>query len=151
MKIKLDWRAYFDGFCELHGKPVDCRGRLLFQDGWTYSRTDHSGPEWPPPTDPKELAEFQRDYWSIRLAKAELEYTDARRIYENLEGMASKRSAPLKCGTRYFDEETNRYRRGVTDVSLSSFQDEVLMLKEEVEECKKHLTMDVDSLFWSNR
>lgn len=141
MKVKLDWKAYFESFCELHGKPVDHAGRLLFSDGWTYSRTDHKGPEWPPPSSPGELAELQKVYWGIRLRKAELDYADAKRIYENLEGMTRSRSGTLKTKIRYFDEETNRYRRGVTDVNLDSMKDEVLILKEEVEECQKHLKM----------
>src|SRR3990167_5221453 len=139
MTIKLDWCAYFEGFCEQHGKPVDCHGRLLFQDGWMYSRTDPSGPEWPPPVEAKKLAELQREYWDIRLAKAELECADAKRILENLREMQRNRSASLKIGTRYFDEESSRYRRGVTDVNLDAIRDEVLLLKEEAEECKKRL------------
>lgn len=140
MIVKLNWKAYFNGFCEQHGKPVDCRGRLLFADGWMYSRTDPKGPEWSPPTDPEELARLKRDYWSIRLKRAELEYADARRIYENLEEMTRDRSATLKTSTRYYDEESHTYRRGVSDISLDSLRDELEIMREEVEECRKRLS-----------
>ena len=139
MKIKLDWRAYFEGFCEQHGKPVNHAGRLLFPDGWTYSRTDHRGPEWSPPTDPVHLEELRQAYWRARLERAESDLGDVSRLCENLSEMARDRSAPLKTGVRVFDEESGRYRRGVSDVDLSALEDEVAMLREEVEECKSQL------------
>lgn len=149
MKIQLDWKAYFEGFCEQHGKPVNHGGRLLFPDGWTYSRTDHKGPEWPPPTDPTRLEELRQAYWKARLEKAEQDWESVNRVYQNLSEMSRNRSVSLKIGVRVFDEETNGYRRGVSDVDLDAIEDEVLMLKEEVEECKTHLKMTSVRSRWS--
>lgn len=139
MKIKLDWRSYFEGFCELHGKPVDYKGRLLFPDGWTYSRTEHQGPEYPPPTDKRHLQELKRDYWQARMDKSELDLKDAERLLGTLTGQQQMRSAPLKTGVRVFDEESGRYRRGVSDVSLPSLREEVESMREEVQECQRQL------------
>lgn len=140
MKLRLDWRAYFQGFCEQHGKPVNWKGRLLFPDGWTYSRTEYKGPEWPPPKDKVELAEMREEYWQLRLQKAEDDLKEVKRLYENLKEQQESRSAPLKYGTRYYDEENQGYRRGTADVSLPAVQDEVTILEEELKECQRQLT-----------
>lgn len=152
MKIKLDWHAYFQGFCEQHGKPVNWRGRLLFPDGWTYSRTEYRGPEWPPPEDEVELAEMRKDYWQLRVQKAEDDLKEVRRLYENLKEQQEVRSAPLKYGTRFYDEESQGFRRGVSDVNLPAIRDEVTLLEQEVEECKTQLTTASERVRpWSSR
>lgn len=140
MKIKLDWRAYFEEFCELHGKPVEANGRLLFQDGWTYSRTDLSGPEYPPPQDEKYLAELKRQYWEIRLRNATEERDEIERAYRRLSEMQEQRSATLKCKMRVFDDEKESYRFAAVDVNLPALESDLAFAQEEVEECQRHLT-----------
>lgn len=65
--LQLDWKSYYDRFDSAHGGyPIPFRGRLLWRDGWTYSSTDHAGPEWKPPEDTKELKVFKSHYWNSR-------------------------------------------------------------------------------------
>lgn len=99
---RLDWPAYFRVFCEAHGTdgepgwPVYYRGQLLFADGWRYSSTDHSGPEWPPPDDPGQLKELLTFYWKRRLAIVESERVKVATQLINQEQAQRGRNQPLQ-------------------------------------------------------
>lgn len=97
VSVRLDWRAYFREFSALHGgDPVIYKGRLLFADGWTYSASDYQGPEWPPPDDPKALANLQRWYWGRRRTIVRHELFTLRESLLSLETAQRNRSAPLQ-------------------------------------------------------
>ena len=61
-----DWRAYF-AFSKAHGgRPVECEGRSIFEDGWGWSATRVSGPGYRPPQAPGEVLRLKLAYWEIR-------------------------------------------------------------------------------------
>ena len=64
--IRLDDRAYFKKFCRAHGEAIEIGGRLYFPDGWGYSSTSYSGPEYPPPKDADQKQRIQVAYWKKR-------------------------------------------------------------------------------------
>src|SRR5262245_41862310 len=76
----VDWRAYFLAFMEVHGKnPVEVNGKLLFPDGWQYSRNNHAGPEYPPPADPDQHRGLRIVYWKKRREIVETQAPELRR------------------------------------------------------------------------
>jgi len=93
--MDLDWRAYFRSFCELHGEPLEHRGRLIFPDGWSYSATDYRGPEWPPP-EGESLGRLLRSYWELRRAEVRRQLQLSQAQLESAEAQQRVRSAPLQ-------------------------------------------------------
>jgi hypothetical protein len=97
LKLKLDWKAYYQRFSEQHGgNPIIYKGRQLFSDGWTYSITDYAGPEWPPPKDLKEFASLKKVYWYTRWNRAKNELVALRDRFVALKGLQSEKSVPLQ-------------------------------------------------------
>jgi hypothetical protein len=98
IQIKLDWPAYYAKFKEKHGLyPIKFgKGRILFEDGWTYSSTDISGPEYPPPSHPHELWKLKVTYWyhRRRLVKHERDYI--LKQIEDLRAFQINRDCPLQ-------------------------------------------------------
>jgi hypothetical protein len=95
--VELDWIAYYREFDARHGgDPVQFRGRLLWRDGWTYASTDHAGPEWAPPQDPKELKAFQLAYWSKRKAALTQQLRSLEDDVANLKETQRVRPVPLQ-------------------------------------------------------
>lgn len=106
---RIDWKQYFQDFCELHGGfPMTVGERLAFADGWTYAKNDYRGPEWPPPEDPRELWELIRAYWKLRRRAVRFELFRARETHAGIEEAMRARSAPLTTYSQVVDEETGR-------------------------------------------
>lgn len=104
LELRLDWTAYWREFQAIHGgDPLPYRGRLLFRDGWTYSATDHAGPEWAPPGDDsvhghptgEASAKLRREYWSGHRARIVSELSPRERRLDGLRDLARGKSAPL--------------------------------------------------------
>jgi hypothetical protein len=95
-KLRLDWKAYFDRFVEVHGEPVEHDGYLLFSDGWRYSSLRYSGPEYPPPSDKRRLRSYRRNYWEKMLAKLTKEAHEIRQQLNGLEDWNNCTSLPLQ-------------------------------------------------------
>lgn len=133
--MSLDWKAYFIEFCRVHGEPVEHEGRLLFRDGWTYSRTDYQGPEWPPPADHAELDGLVRRYWQLRLStvKTALENLLAKR--KELTDLKAVKSLPLQQVTT--DPEGRRAYKRLDTAGLDT---RIGWLAEDVAECETRLT-----------
>lgn len=116
--MKIDWRAYYREFCEIHGgepvlyghnKETGKGGWLLFSDGWRYPRTV-TGPETPPRSD-KEQLELIRSYWTIKrdTLKTEVkELSDRIRSYVSAQ---QKCSAPVMVKQRIVKEDNEGNRR----------------------------------------
>lgn len=133
-RIDLDWRAYFIEFCRTHGEPVEWEGRLLFRDGWTYSRTDYRGPEWGPPADLAELDRLVSLYWRTRhaLVKTALDATAHKRNV--LHDLAKSRSLPLQQATK--DEHGNPTYRPLNTAALDA---RIEWLCADLRECEQRL------------
>lgn len=93
--VVLDWRAYYEKFCAIHGDPLDHEGWLLFADGWRYSPTDYAGPEIPPPEDPAELLRLRIAYWETRRSLLMPYLERAQSHVDYLHDQRVSRSAPL--------------------------------------------------------
>jgi hypothetical protein len=130
-KVRLDWPAYFEDFCEQHGKfYVEFRGRLLFEDGWQYSATDYAGPEWPPLEDSKQLLVLQRQYWKLRLRQSlELAFK-ARVVAKGIENLQRAKSGTLQ----------ERRGKKVAPVDVEALEGRKQWLEDDVELCKEKLT-----------
>lgn len=94
--IVLDWPAYFKAFCAVHGEPVEWKGRLIFPDGWAYSKTDYSGPEYPPPASAEELRQLLLHYWEKRYSMVSQEAQELKAQLDSLRKAQQVRSAPLQ-------------------------------------------------------
>lgn len=138
--VRLDWRAYFKEFCELHGRdPVSYRGRLLFPDGWTYSSSDYAGPEWPPPDDPAELLAVQSSYWRRRRGIVRRERDELRLAVQSLAEMQRCKSVPLQQVVQMRDSETNQRVTSRKPLDLDGLKARLAWLEEDVAECDRHL------------
>lgn len=135
-RLRLDWRAYFRGFCEEHGSPIEHGGKLLFPDGWQYSSSDYQGPEWQPPTDPKELRRLGLAYWSKRRAILRAEARIARTEMESVVALQKVRcGAPLKVKVMRTDDETGERRWEADRINLGDMRQRVEMLEADEAEC----------------
>lgn len=136
-RIHLNWDAYFAKFIEVHGEPVRFRGRLLFPDGWFYSLRDKAGPEWPPPSDPKELNQLLVSYWLIRLQWVQVEYRSLQQTILNLREAQRLRSAPLQQTVVLYDDDGRLAKISVADVNVDDLeQGRLAWLREDIYNCQ---------------
>lgn len=140
-RVRLNWRAYFEQFCEVHGgDPVEHRGRLLFRNGWTHSSTDYAGPEWEPPEDPRELQKLRVAYWAKRRSMVKHELFGLQIQLGGLQALAKEKCCPLKQVVAALDEhgnETNRVETRLLD--LSRLRGRIGWLEADLKECGEQL------------
>lgn len=141
--IIIDWKSYYQAFCEKHGgDPVEYNGRLLFSDGWQYHLTDNIGPEWMPPDDPESLRNLKVAYWSIRKRICLDEFNWLKSILETYRKAQDFRSAPLQ--HKFIDsvtDEDGRSRRTIkTDtLDLKPYEEKLRWYKRDMAICEQHL------------
>jgi hypothetical protein len=120
--VELDWDAYYLKFKEVHGDPVLFKGRLLFGDGWTYSSSDTSGPEYPPNKDSKQRIKDQLVYWGIRKHKVKVELQLLQNVVAELKELQVTHSIPLQQKRITFDEDKKQHIIDATDVDVQSIE-----------------------------
>lgn len=143
-QIQLDWRGYFYEFCRAHGNtpvpypyhPPLPSPRLLFSDGWTYSATDYKGPEYPPPTDPRELKELLLTYWITRYKVLNSESNNLRGSIVNLKALQSLKSAPLQQVSRHFDPDLGKLVQKKTTIDFDGMQIHLELLEQNLSEAE---------------
>ncbi len=141
IKIKLDTREYYKKFSQMHGgHPIIYKEKQLFADGWTYSLSDYQGPEWPPPTDPKELREMQIAYWLVRWNRARKELLVLRGRLNALQGLQAAKSAPLQMTIVEQDQDTGKKYNTTSDLNLKVFDSVIHWLEQEESEANAKLT-----------
>lgn len=138
LNVQFNWQKYFEAFQEEHGQGLEYKGRLLFQDGWMYSRTDHSGPEYAPPQDPEKLAKLQRAYWLIRWNIARAELIAVNTAYLALKEAARIRSAPIYV-TTFMRDEQGKMTKDVGPVDFGVFEGRLEYCLEEFATCEAML------------
>lgn len=139
-RVQLDWKAYFEAFSSLHGGyPVNYKGVLLFQDGWTYSAFHYEGPETAPPTNPRELNTLLRAYWRTRKSIAIRERKELSRLLESLKDIQRQHSAPLQTVVRYLDTQTKSIQSKSEPVDIRLLEMELEQVVREVEHCDETL------------
>lgn len=144
LKLRFDWRAYFERFAELHGgNPVPFKGRLVFQDGWTYSGTDHRGPEWPPPDDERARLLLQKVYWLVRRKVSGRERNALRDAVAGIKELQATKSAPLQqlVEVRVRSKHTGqrRIRRSAEDVDIKALELRLRDLVADLDLCDEKL------------
>ena len=143
LNIELDHRAYFDEFCHRHGEPVLHKGRLLFADCWTYSSSDHAGPEWPPPYENEALMrQLATAYWIERRKGLKPEAFRLRGMLAGLEAQQQTHSGKLmhRVWVESEDDKGKAVRRQeVRPLDLEGLQLSLASADAALEECDRQL------------
>jgi hypothetical protein len=133
-KIRINWVGYFITFCEHHGEPVLSGGRLLFEDGWTYSSTDYAGPEFPPPTNNDELDVLIKEYWTVRQAQLTREVAKLIHERDKLRKISDSHSLPIQQTVK---KEYNP--SGYAPLNMSSLEQRIEWIQSDLIKCAKRL------------
>lgn len=144
VKIKLDWRAYYLKFKELHGDPVEYAGRLLFPDAWMYSKTDYSGPEWAPPASAKWRHRLQYRYWAKRRLIVTQELVTLKEELLHVTSHQQRCSAPLQQSIVYTtedDEGRKKMVRATGDVELTGLRERISWLEADIGFCQENMNV----------
>jgi len=135
VSVRLNWRKYFDVFCESHGKePILLNNRLLFRDGWQYSAHDFAGPEYEPPKSERELKALKLRYWTERKYLIDEELTYLEQQETSLITFQTNKSAPLQ-QTVVFTNDEGKREKAVQAVDFSIFDGRLIWLKADKKEC----------------
>jgi hypothetical protein len=141
LNVQYDWKAYFYAFQEEHGQGLEYKGRLLFQDGWMYSRSDYSGPEYRPPDEPEKLKRLKRAYWLIRWNNARTELELVNTTYLAMRAQERTRSVALRVSSVMRDE-TGRLKRTYGEhVDWGTFEERIEYCVQELAACEAQLIM----------
>lgn len=138
-EVFIDWPAYYEDFCHEHHDPVEYGGRLLFEDGWTYSAFDYAGPEWPPPEDEGKLKGLKIRYWSLRKKIVVAEVQSLQTRLRAVDGLQSGKSLPLPLK---YDDSEQRGIAGVVDwkdLDITAHHERLGALRQDVKDCDNHL------------
>ena len=141
-RVELDWKAYYNAFKEKHGGwPILYKGRQYFADGWSYSATSYSGPEWPPPDDPKELKRLQAVYWTVRKERAKADLDIANQRLAMLRDLQYQKDAKLQMIVKTKDETTGKIESTPEDFNPEVFDQVIDFYKDEIEQAEIQLKM----------
>lgn len=135
--VRLDWKAYFIVFCTTHGEPVEYEGKLLFRDGWGYSKTSYEGPEYPPPLDVKELDALVLRYWNLRLSWLRKLLMKWQHDRDTMQKLQLGRSVPLQQVTTVETDEGKK--RGYKPVDMRPFNIRIEWVERDIDECVERL------------
>lgn len=141
LSIKLDWKAYFRAFCEIHGRePVVIQGRLLFPDGWQYSLDNYEGPEYPPQSE-EEAEALATVYWRRKQRIVYGEWVRLKRTLAQLELMRDTRSAPIQQKYLSYNDTAEGPRMGMVScpVDFRAIRGRIDQLQADLNECLGHL------------
>lgn len=138
-QLVLDWLDYFVEFQKKHGEPVIYGGKLLFPDGWTYSATDHSGPEWPPSKDKDELQKYLKAYWITRKSVIQHLAFELNSLIEGIEEVQRCRDIALPVWTIKKSETDERQVFRKSFVDLQDLQSKVTWYNNEIKTCNAEL------------
>jgi hypothetical protein len=137
--IRLDWKAYWSAFCQLHGgNPVAFEGRWLFQDGWMYAKKDYQGPEWEAPKEKARLEYLIRSYWRLRLETVLASKRDIEINLRNLKLTQKDRSAPLVQVVKYKSDDGKLLSRA-GPIDLRALEERVQWLEQDAQQCRDKL------------
>lgn len=140
--IRIDWRATFMEFCQVHGGlPVRFEGRLLFADGWQHGM-DYRGPEYPPPKDPVRLRNLQLAYQrGKRLAlKREIDWLEG--IVGTFDEAQRLRSAPIQRAVRLDERDAMGNQKWTTEPvrdAVGFLRDRLIGTRHDLRECEAEI------------
>jgi hypothetical protein len=135
--IELDWKAYWEHFKAVHGEHVEYEGKLLFPDGWRYSATDYSGPEYPPDGE-QERQRWIVIYWQTRLSYCRQELVYVNDLYVRMKQLAAARSAPLfQFGEVKIGDDGLLTQEESVPLDLESLEGRIGWLKEDINRARK--------------
>lgn len=141
----IDWKQYFDDFCEAHGKypivhtdPVTENRVLLFPDGYRYSCDNYEGPEYPPPLDKNKLRQLKRMYWMRRRIIVSSQYRDLDQLIRHTEALIKSRSVPIKISKMILGDE-GKYDKITDVINIEDMKRRLNWLMEDTIECDKKI------------
>jgi len=149
--MRLDWNAYFKEFSRIHGgdpvlwrrsKEFNSGGLLLFRDGWAYSAADRTGPEYPPPDNPRQLKHLVRVYWALRKRILKEELRLIREQIVDFVRTQQQRNAPLQVRSSIIvtGDDGQRTRQAlIEDVNYDLLLDMGVQLSEDIKSCDECL------------
>lgn len=135
--IRLDWRAYFIEFCNVHGEPEFHDHRLIFRDGWSYSSTDYAGPEFPPPSTLNELDSVVLRYWVLRRGRLDKLLQKLQHELKTLQDTQSHHSLPLQ-QSELVESESGR-KREYRPLSTGGLETKIGWVQDDLRECEERL------------
>jgi hypothetical protein len=143
VSLNIDWKAYFDDFCAVHGDPVEVGGRALFPDGWAYGIQSYQGPEWMPPDDPEALRQLQISYWDARYKYQYGNHAALKNFLLNLMELQQRKTLPLKHRVRSVKD--NDYGETVThwesvEIDLTVYKLKLKEMAADISNCKSNLS-----------
>jgi hypothetical protein len=141
--IRVDWRATFEAFVELHGGlPIKHAGRLLFADGWGHA-LDYKGPVFPPPRDKVELARlklvYQREKRKMLLMEVDW-LSETVGFFD--EAQRLRGNAPLQRRYRNLDEQGSPVGPALTGSVAEAVQplrDRLRWSREQLKACEQEI------------
>lgn len=156
--VKVDWKAYFYKFCQVHGDPIQHKNVLIFEDGWRYPVDKYEGPEVPPPNDPEELIKLRLTYWYRRRGIVRYERDVLASHLDGLRNLQDRCSLPLQQSRvdSTVDEDTGEkvVARRTFDIDFPAMEGRLNWLIEDFEICEQaiatlkrevtHLQMNAD-------
>lgn len=134
-RVRLDWRAYFNRFCQAQGEPVEHKGRWLFKNGWTYALTDYSGPEWEPPADTEELRKLKMAYWAKRRSMIKHELITLKFRHDGLRARQADLCCPLQEVVAVNDVDGKPAGVETRDLQLDRIKLRIEWLEGDLEQC----------------
>lgn len=135
-KIRFDWKAYFNSFCDMHGLfPMEWKGRLLFPDGWTYSISSESGPEYPPPSTELALLELKRQYWILRKQITASELKFRQQALVDVKHAMETHTATLFHTWTTFNSELKTKETHSEAIDIAAMERGVFEIQKDLDEC----------------
>lgn len=136
-RVRIDWEDYFKCFCEKHGRfPLLWANKLLFPDAWTYSATDHAGPEWPPPEDEVERIKLKRIYWKLRLNAVRRDLPETKERVRQLTELLAVRDLTPRQRVTTVDEDTGKVNIELTDIDVGAAAMRLRWLEQDLAVCR---------------
>lgn len=141
MRIKLDWKAYFQAFMEVHGEPVVYQRKLLFSDGYRHA-LNYRGPEIKPPEDAAKRIELKIKYWELRLKIVRPEAEELESEIIALKAVARERSVPLRYVVQELDQNTGKLVQVSKELNIAAQEERLGWLLSDI----KHAEMRIEVL-----
>lgn len=136
--VIFDWRAYFEDFDSMHGgEPVEFDGKLLYSDGWRYSKSDYAGPEYEPPSDPEKKKRLILAYYRIRLGMVKGEYKYLLKRLDALIDFQDHKSLPIQQKSSYWNPDVGKRVSDTHPLDLKFVESRIDWCRRDIRDCER--------------
>ena len=137
MKIRINTKDTYRIFYQLHGgEPVIHGNRLLFRDGWSYSRVGHDGPAYPP----DDAGKLIKTYWKLRRKALIEEHAKLFHAYDSAKKLAESAQHDIALEVEILGEEQGA-RKTWAPISIDEIELKLSSLRAEIDECERVLNV----------